>query len=128
MRLATLLILLGYLVISALGHGNPFRTPCGFRGTETRLNVDLKVLQGAVIFYAAEMGELPSSWSDLTEAEPGPFLDVVPLDPWGVEYRYLAAKDGSFAMIGTFCRDNEPGGTGDDEDRFVTVKASRARD
>ena len=127
MRPAALLILLGYLTVSVLGHGSPFRTPCGFRGTETRLNSDLKALQVTVVFYEAEMGVLPTRWSDLTDAKPEPFLEVVPLDPWGEEYRYFLAEDGSSAMIGTYCRDNQPGGEGEDEDRFVVLVAKHGR-
>ena len=126
LRLATLILLLGYLAISAIG-GSPISSHHWHRGTETRVKVDLKTLQAAAIFYEAEMGVLPTGWSDLTDAKPEPFLEMVPLDPWGEEYRYFLAEDGGSAMIGTYCRDNEPGGEGEDEDRFVVFVAKQGR-
>lgn len=87
-----------------------------FKGTETRVRTDIKTIEGAIQFYQAEMRRYPDGWSDLTDAEPEPFLDVIPLDPWGNEYFYEPPQSGDEYVVGTYGRDGSPGGEGEDAD------------
>lgn len=82
---------------------------------------DLRVLETTVKFYAAEFRELPESWADLIEGE-YPFLERIPLDPWGNEYSIESAADMNQLTLGSYGRDNQPGGTGEDADAEVAVR------
>ncbi|MAW59669.1 MAG: type II secretion system protein GspG [Planctomycetes bacterium] len=87
-----------------------------FKGTETRVKADIRTIDQAVSFYKNELRKYPDSWSDLTDAEPEPFLKVIPLDPWGNEYFYEPPQSGSDYVIGTYGADGSPGGEGEDAD------------
>ena len=82
---------------------------------------DLRALELAVYFYIAEFRAVPGSWSDLVESEP-PFVDRVPLDPWGNEYFIDSLAGLNQLVLGSYGRDNQPGGTGEDADAEVFVR------
>lgn len=95
------------------------RGHCGFSmSTETRIKTDILSLERSVAFYRRDFGAFPSRWSGLIEADPA-YLEGIPLDPWGLEYRLEVDPFGTRFRIGCYGRDGEPGGKGSDEDYFA---------
>jgi general secretion pathway protein G len=76
---------------------------------------DLRSIETATLLYHAELRKLPGSWSDLVDAKP-PFIVGVPLDPWGNEYFIESFADSKQLTVGSYGRDNQPGGEGEDAD------------
>ena len=46
----------------------------------------------------------------------GPYLDEVPLDPWGQPYIYTAPVDGGEPTVSSLGKDGKPGGSGANAD------------
>ena len=88
-----------------------------YKSTETRLKVDIKVLESAVAFYEAELDEFPRRLSVLTEGRE-PFMNALPLDPWCAEYIFELGPSGENFRIGTYGADGLPGGKGAKKDIF----------
>ena len=88
-----------------------------YRGVETRSLTDIKMLEHAVMFYEAEFEVPLLTWSQLMEPDP-PFVNEIPLDPWGAEYLLEVDPSHESFRIGTYGEDGIPGGSGDDADVF----------
>jgi len=87
-----------------------------FQGTEARVKMDLAAIESAMSSYRLEFRRYPDSFSDLTDAEPEPFLPNLPIDPWGNDYFFEPPQSGDEYVIGTYGRDGSPGGEGEDAD------------
>jgi|SaaInl4_150m_RNA_FD_contig_21_1609728_length_1472_multi_6_in_0_out_0_2 general secretion pathway protein G len=88
-----------------------------FKGTQARVEMDIKSLGASIQYYKNEKFRYPDSWEDLMEVDDGaPFLERAPLDPWSNEYFYEPPTSGSNFIIGTYGADGEVGGEGDDAD------------
>jgi hypothetical protein len=75
--------------------------------------------------FAQDYGRLPSDWAELTTAQPELYFEIVPLDPWGNEYYLDSIADSNRLAVGSYGRDNQPGGTGEDADTEVVVRSGR---
>ena len=111
-------IVLFYLVLFGVSwlQQPPLGRICYF-GTETRVLTDIKTLEAAVMFYEAEFEVPLLTWSQLMEPDP-PFVNEIPLDPWGAEYLLEVDPSHESFRIGTYGEDGIPGGSGDDADVF----------
>ncbi|MBC8406576.1 MAG: type II secretion system protein GspG [Planctomycetes bacterium] len=87
-----------------------------FKGTQARVKMDIKTLEGNVQYYKNEMFRYPDSWEDMMEMEGDPILERAPLDPWSNEYFYEPPTSGSNFIIGTYGADGEVGGEGENAD------------
>ncbi|NQU50316.1 MAG: type II secretion system protein GspG [Planctomycetes bacterium] len=87
-----------------------------FKGTQARVKMDIKTLEGNVQYYKNEMFRYPDSWEDMMEMEGDPILERSPLDPWSNEYFYEPPTSGSNFIIGTYGADGEVGGEGENAD------------
>lgn len=93
---------------------------------QTRISQDLRVIEGALKFYRLDNYRYPTQQQGLqalvdkpTGAERwnGPYLEQLPLDPWGVPYRYRnPAQQAREFDIYTLGADDAPGGEGGDSD------------
>lgn len=86
-----------------------------------------KIVQTAKMVYATT-GEWPTCIEDMVGKEEEELtsditIDVDPIDPWGNDYVYELYGSGPVVM--SLGRDNQPGGTGEDED--IIWPASRGR-
>jgi general secretion pathway protein G len=95
-----------------------------FTGTQTRVKADIKNIESSIALYQAEFRRFPDGFDDLMNPERGPaFLEVTPLDPWGIEYFYEAPQSGDEYVVGSYGRDGSPGGEGEDADiTNLTIK------
>lgn len=118
-EIMAVVLIIGLLIAAV---GGPIQRAL-FKGTETRIKADIQSIVNAIDFYKAEFRRYPDSWSDLTDAEPEPFLKVIPLDPWGNEYFYEPPQSGDEYVVGTYGLDGGPGGEGEDADiTNITIK------
>jgi general secretion pathway protein G len=102
------------------------------RGQQARVDtakVQVRLLEDALHQFEVENGFYPSTEQGLaalvskptTGREPlkyreGGYLDRIPKDPWGGEYRYISpGSHGSFDII-SYGADGLPGGEGDSAD------------
>jgi len=87
---------------------------------ETRIAQDIRSIESALKFYRLDNYQYPTSQQGLSalfespQGEnnwKGPYLESVPLDPWGVEYRYAnPGTHGKPIDIYTFGVDKQEGG------------------
>lgn len=94
----------------------------------TRVNQDIRGIENALKFYRLDNFAYPTSEQGLEALvnkpsdpniknwKPGGYLDRLPKDPWGNEYRYLNPGQNGEIDIYSFGRDNRPGGEGVDAD------------
>jgi hypothetical protein len=90
--------------------------PCYPSGS-VRIRSDIKWLEVSLALFQAELARLPRSLDELAAVEP-PFLEFVPLDPWGAEYVLEFFADCDLYRVGTYGEDGLPGGRGDAQDDF----------
>lgn len=98
---------------------------------EEKIREDLDEICTALAMYRQEQGKSPPAaeglealtgrggWPPTPSGEPGrerPYLERVPLDPWGVPYVYEVR--GSLFAVGTYGSDQRPGGSGSASDTF----------
>jgi len=81
-----------------------------------RIEASLGGLSRLVRDYMNEHHALPDAAAWQRSAEAG---DLRFFDPWGHAYRYVPGT--VEASLGTYGRDDAPGGSGDDADVFITV-------
>ncbi len=93
---------------------------------ETRIAQDIRSIESALKFYRLDNYRYPTSQQGLGalfEAPQGesnwkgPYLESMPLDPWGVEYRYAnPGSHGKEIDIYTLGIDGQEGGEGAEKD------------
>lgn len=93
---------------------------------ETRVAQDIRAIDSALKFYRLDNYRYPSQSEGLdalmTAPESadnwdGPYLEDVPVDPWGTPYRYNnPGSHGKEVDIYTFGADNQEGGEGSNQD------------
>ncbi|SFV36986.1 type II secretion system major pseudopilin GspG [Hyphomicrobium facile] len=124
--LLELLVVLGIIALLAtvaapqvLGYLGKART-----GTS---KAQISAISTALELYALDMGTYPSQQAGLNalvQAPPragawkGPYLKKAEglVDPWGHPYQYKFPGPGGGPQVYTLGRDNNPGGTGEDQD------------
>ena len=86
-----------------------------FSGQEKATRNQIKLIESAMGRYRLDHQKYPDSLEDLTSGEgaPGgePYMDRIPLDPWGNEYHYELTPEGR-PLILSYGEDGEPGGEG----------------
>ena len=93
------------------------RTICHYSGARSvKARADILAIEDAITRYRLDRGALPRTVLQLATAEgtETPYLDYVPLDPWGHPYEYTS--DGERYVILSFGADGAPGGAGEDAD------------
>ena len=65
--------------------------------------------QGIKALTAKPVGQNTRKWK-------GPYLNRMPVDPWGKQYLYMYPGLNSEIDVYTYGRDGQPGGSGDDAD------------
>ncbi|RKG58442.1 general secretion pathway protein GspG [Corallococcus sp. CA054B] len=79
-----------------------------------RIHADFTLILDALERYRADHeGKLPEE-GNLDEMLVPRYLHAVPLDPWGRPYHYASSDQGVF--LSSFGRENQRGGTGDNQD------------
>ncbi|MHA7634922.1 type II secretion system protein GspG [Corallococcus sp. M7] len=79
-----------------------------------RIHADFTLILDALERYRADHeGKLPEE-GKLDEILVPRYLHAVPLDPWGRPYHYASSDQGVF--LSSFGRENQRGGTGDNQD------------
>lgn len=124
--LLELLVVLGILALLATFAAPQVLRYLGKARTETA-KIQINALASAVELYALDNGGYPAPQVGLTalvQAPPGasrwngPYLKKPEglVDPWGRRYHYrVPGRSGGFDIF-TLGRDNQPGGTGEDQD------------
>ncbi len=80
--------------------------------------IQIKNLQASINLYQLQLQRLPDSLDDLAQPdeETGkPYIDSIPMDPWGNEYEYNQLSDGTYEII-SYGGDGVPGGEGENAD------------
>ncbi len=89
-----------------------------FTAKRTVAERQIKEFEGALTQYKMIYGKYPDSLEVLTEPDPElgdePFIEKIPLDPWGYEYDY-DIEDGKPVII-SYGADGARGGEGEDAD------------
>ncbi|MFQ5748226.1 MAG: type II secretion system major pseudopilin GspG [Planctomycetota bacterium] len=78
----------------------------------------IKSLQTSIEFYRLQLQRLPDSLEELTQPAEDtgkPYMDSIPMDPWGNEYEYNQLSDGTYEII-SYGGDGVPGGEGENAD------------
>jgi len=93
---------------------------------EIRIAQDVRAIEGALKMYRLDNFNYPgqSEGLDALMTAPssarnwrGPYLESVPQDPWGEDYRYaFPGTNGKEVEVFTYGRDNAAGGEGSDAD------------
>ncbi len=98
---------------------------------EEKIREDLDQICTAMAVYRQEQGKAPAAaeglealtgrggWAQTASGEAGrdkPYLERVPLDPWGIPYVYEVR--GNLFAVGTYGSDRRPGGRGSAADTF----------
>ena len=93
---------------------------------ETRVAQDLRVIESALKFYRLDNYRYPTQQQGLkalSEQPPGserwngPYLEKLPVDPWGNTYRYnYPGRHGLDVDVYTLGADDHEGGQGSDKD------------
>ncbi|MFB1480629.1 type II secretion system protein GspG [Corallococcus sp. RDP092CA] len=94
------------LVLTAFRHRDPEQAQ--------RIHADFTLILGALERYRADHGgQLPEEGSLDALLVPR-YLPKVPRDPWGRPYQYASSAQGVF--LSTFGRENQRGGSGENQD------------
>lgn len=93
---------------------------------ETRIAQDIRAIESALKFYRLDNFRYPSQAQGLEALMTppadannwnGPYLEDVPVDPWGVPYQYgYPGQNGKEMDIFTLGADGQEGGEGSDQD------------
>lgn len=85
-----------------------------------RTQLVVKTTALAINGFFADNKTLPVSLSALLTNESGiRYLVDEPIDGWGAPLIYIPAQSNEFAKIGSFGRDQKPGGSNENTDIFV---------
>lgn len=105
--LIELLIVLGIIGILA-AIGLPLYWNMLSQARVGRAQADVRGLAGAVSAYSAHVGVLPGSLATLSGTASnnqgitaGPFMAAIPVTPWGGNYVYASAANGTFTVSAT---------------------------
>ena len=93
---------------------------------ETRIAQDIRAIESALKFYRLDNYRYPTQAHNLKslveqpaglERWNGPYLEDIPVDPWGEGYRYsYPGKHGKDIDVFTYGADNQEGGEGSEQD------------
>ena len=92
-----------------------------FVANRGKATADITAIAQAIDEYAVQnAGNYPESLERLVEKDEGgnSYLnrETVPKDPWGNEYFYEPPTSGQNYVVGTYAKDGQAGGEGDDRD------------
>jgi len=88
---------------------------------------DIRNIESAFLLYRLDNFSYPSNEQSIkslvtkpvgqnTRNWKGPYLNRIPIDPWGNQYLYMQPGLNGEVDIYTYGRDGQPGGSGDDAD------------
>jgi len=128
--LIELLVVLVILGLLAALIGPKFIKNIG-KGQRGTAKAQIKNFDTALKLYSVDAGGPPSTQQglDALVGEPsgsprplkwdGPYIDKIPLDPWGNPYVYEQQDDDTYVII-SYGKDGKEGGTGEDADIVST--------
>ena len=95
--------------------------PALFTARRTIAKTEIQNIAAAIDLFTIKNGRLPENLDVLIQPDENGVRwlkdrEKIPLDPWGFEYWYKPDDRGYTFEIGSYGKDGEPGGEGDNED------------